>query len=133
MSEENVELMRRGYAALAEGGVEALLLLTDPEFELITPASLASEPGTYRGHDGVRRWFASFDGVMEGIHLEGRTFTAVGHKVVVETVLHARGWATGIDTEQRAFLVWTVRDGLVVRGETFAELEPAMEAARSGQ
>jgi len=30
MSEENVEIIRRGYAALAEEGVEALLPLTDP-------------------------------------------------------------------------------------------------------
>jgi ketosteroid isomerase-like protein len=133
MSEENVEVLRRGYAALAKGGVDQMLELTDPEFELITPASLASEPGTFRGHDGVRAWFASFDGVMEGVQLEGRTFTAFGDRVLVETVLRARGRATGIDTEQRAFLVWTVRDGLVVRGEAFAEREDALEAAQSGR
>ncbi|HEY1237917.1 MAG TPA: nuclear transport factor 2 family protein [Solirubrobacterales bacterium] len=131
MSEENVEVLRRGYAALAEGGVEEMLELTDPEFELVTPASLASEPGTFRGHDGVRAWFASFDGAMEGVRLEGRTFAAFGDNVFVETVLSARGRATGIETEQTAFLVWTVRDGLVVRGEAFAEREEALEAARS--
>jgi ketosteroid isomerase-like protein len=132
MAEENIEILRRGYAALAEGGVEEMLELTDPEFELVTPSSLASEPGIFRGHDGVRAWFASFDGAMEGVRLEARTLEGFGDNVLVETVLHARGRATGIEAEQVAFLVWTVRDGLVVRGEAFAEREDALAAARSG-
>ena len=44
MSQENVEIVRRGYAALAEQGVEAVLAFTDPEFESTTPCSLAPEP-----------------------------------------------------------------------------------------
>jgi ketosteroid isomerase-like protein len=132
MPEENVEILRRGYAALAEGGVEEMLELTDPEFELVTPSSLASEPGTFRGHEGVRAWFGSFEGAMEGVRLEARRMEEFGDNVLVETVLRARGRATGIETEQVAFLVWTVRDGLVVRGEAYADREEALEAARSG-
>jgi hypothetical protein len=49
-----LETVRRAHTALAEEGVEALLAFADPEFEL-TPPSIASEPDTYRGHDGVRR------------------------------------------------------------------------------
>ncbi|MEA2454121.1 MAG: hypothetical protein QOI45_383, partial [Thermoleophilaceae bacterium] len=33
MSQENVEIVRRGYAALAEQGVEAVLAFADPQFE----------------------------------------------------------------------------------------------------
>jgi ketosteroid isomerase-like protein len=129
MSQENVEIMRSAYAALAEQGLEAVLVLADPEFEATTPPSLATEPGTYRGHEGVRRWFGSFGGAMEGVYFEGLEFTSVGDKVLVETKLHARGRTTGIETEQRAFLVWTLREGLVTRVETFAERGQALEAA----
>jgi ketosteroid isomerase-like protein len=129
MSQENVEIMRRAYAALAEQGVEAVFAFADPQFESTTPASLASEPGTYQGHEGVRRWFSSFGDAMEGVYFEGQEFTAAGDKVLVDTKLHARGRTTGIDTEQRAFLVWTLRDGLVTRLETFAEQGQALEAA----
>ena len=129
MSQENVEIMRSGYAALAEQGVEAVLAFADPEFEATTPPSLASEPGTYRGHEGVRRWFGSFGGAMEGIYFEGQEFTSVGDKVLVDTKLHARGRTTGIETEQRAFLVWTLREGRVTRVETFAERGQALESA----
>ena len=129
MSQENVEIVRSAYAALAEQGVEAVLAFTDPEFEATTPSSLASEPDTYRGHEGVRRYFDSFGDAMEGVYFEGQEFTSVGDKVLVDTTLHARGRTTGIDTEQRAFLVWTLREGMVTGVETFAEQGQALEAA----
>jgi ketosteroid isomerase-like protein len=112
MSEENVEIARRAYTALAEEGVEALLVFADPEFEVTTPPSLASEPDTYRGHDGVQRWFGAFSDGLEGV-----------------SVLHARGRTTGIDVEQHAFLLWTLREGMAVKVLIFVEREPALEAA----
>jgi hypothetical protein len=42
MSNENVEIVRRAYAVMAEQGIEAALVFTDPEFETTTPPSLAS-------------------------------------------------------------------------------------------
>jgi ketosteroid isomerase-like protein len=137
MSQENIEIVRRGYAALAEQGVEAVLAFTDPEFEATTPPSLASEPDTNRGHEGVLRYFGSFGDAMEGVYFEGQEFTSVGDKVLVDTKMHARGRTTGIETAQRAFLVWTLRNGLVTGVETFAERGPALEAldceGRSGR
>jgi uncharacterized protein len=132
MSQKNVEIVRSAYATLAEQGVEAVLAFTDPQFEGTTPPSLASEPDTYRGHDGVRRYFGSFGDAMEGVYFEGREFTSIGDKVVVDTKLHARGRTTGIETEQQAFLVWTLREGLVTGVETFAERGQALEAAGLG-
>ena len=130
--QDNVEIVRNGYRALAEHGVEAVLAITDPGFEATTPPSLASEPQTYRGHEGVRRFFGSFDDAMEGVYLEGQEFTSAGDNVLVDTKLHARGRTTGIETEQRAFLVWTLRDGLVTRVQTFADRGEALEAAGLG-
>ncbi len=128
MSRDNVEIVRSAYAALAEQGVEAVLAFTDPQFEATTPPSLASEPSTYRGHEGLRRYFGSFDDAMEGVYFEGQEFTSVGDNVLVDTKLHARGRTTGIDTEQRAFLVFTLREGKVTSVETFAEQGQALEA-----
>ena len=130
MSQENAEIMRRAYAALEKQGVEEMLAFTHPDFEMTTPASLASEPDTYRGHDGVRRYFDSFGDAMEGVYLEGLEFIPAGDKVMAVTTLRARGRSTGIEAEQRAFLVWTLRDGLVIGLEAFPERAEALEAAR---
>ena len=128
MSQKNVEIARRAYAALAEEGIESMLAYTDPEFEVTTPPSLASEPNTFRGHDGIRRWFGAFSDGLEDVYFEGREFTDVGDHVLVETVLHARGRTTGIDVEQHAFILWTVRDGKAIKADVFAERGPALEA-----
>jgi ketosteroid isomerase-like protein len=131
MTQDNIEIVRSGYEALAEEGVEAIIPFTHPDCESTTPPSLAAEPDTYRGHDGVRRYFGSFGDAMDGVHLEGREFTAFGDKVLVDTVMHARGRTTGIETEQHAFVVFTLAEGLMIRVETFAEREQALEAAGS--
>ena len=128
-SHENVEIVRRAHAALAEEGIEAAIAFAHPDCESTTPPTLASEPDTYRGHEGIRRWFGSFGDAMEGVYLEGLEFTPAGDRVLVDTKLHARGRATGIETEQRAFVVWTIREGLVMRLEAFAERGQALAAA----
>ena len=43
--------------------IEGSSPLIHSDFEATTPPSLASEPDTYRGPDGIRRWFDSFDEV----------------------------------------------------------------------
>ena len=53
MSEENVVLATRAVLAWNEGGVEAILPYLDPEIEWHPPRE-SMEPGTYRGHAGVR-------------------------------------------------------------------------------
>jgi ketosteroid isomerase-like protein len=123
---ENLEIVRRGFDAFNEGGVEGILPFIHPEFEATTPPNLASEPDTYRGHDGIRRWFDSFDEVMEEIRWDAHGFQEVGDRVVVEFTLRARGKTTGLDFGQEAVMVWTLRDGRAIRVET---LDDAIAAA----
>ena len=124
-----MEIIRRATVALADQGLEAMLAHVHPDFEVTTPPSLASEPDTFRGHDGLRRWFGGFSDGLEDVSLESREFIPAGDQVLVRTVLRARGRSTGIDVEQQAFILWTLRDGLVSKGEVFAERGPALDAA----
>ena len=75
MSRENLEIVRRGFEAFNEKGVEGIIPFIDPEFVAVTPPDLASEPDTYRGHDGIRRWFDSFYEVMDEIRWDGHAST----------------------------------------------------------
>ena len=129
MSTENLETVQRGFAAFNEGGVEGILPFLASDFEATTPPSLASEPDTYRGHDGIRRWFDSFDEVMEEIRWDPREFHEVGDRVVVEFTLRARGKTTGLDFGQDAVMLWELRDGMGTRLELFQTLDEALVAA----
>jgi ketosteroid isomerase-like protein len=129
MSSENVEIVQRGFDAFNEGGVEGIVPFIHSEFEATTPPSLASEPDTYRGPDGIRRWFDSFDEVMDQIRWDAHSFQAVGDKVVVEFTLRARGKTTGLDFGQDAVMIWSLRDGKAVRVDLFETLDEALAAA----
>jgi ketosteroid isomerase-like protein len=130
MSDENVEIIRRGFETMQRDGWQTLFSMIDPEFELTTPADLAMEPDTYRGEVGLRRYFESFEDAMEDIQIvpEGE-FLGAGEKVFVPFRLSARGRETGIEATQHAFQVWTMRAGKGLRVEIFASRERALDAA----
>lgn len=129
MSRENLEIVERGIEAFNDRGVEGIIPYIHPEFEATTPPNLASEPDTYRGHDGVRRWFDSFYDVMDQIRWDAQSFQQVGDRVVVEFTLRARGKTTGLDFGQEAVMVWSFRDGKGIRIELFETLDDALAAA----
>jgi ketosteroid isomerase-like protein len=128
VAKSDLEIVKRGYEALAAGGFEEWLPLFDPEFEMTTPAALASEPGTYRGPEGVRRWFDEFYEAMDEVRLEPHEFREVGEWVVVTFSIVARGRSTGLKVEQRAVQAWRLRDGRAYRLELFADLDTALAA-----
>ena len=133
MSRENLETVQRGFEAFNENGVEGIVPFVHPDFEATTPPNLASEPDTYRGHDGIRRWFDSFYEVMDRIRWDPRGFHEAGEQVVVEFTLRARGKTTGLDFGQDAVMVWWLRDGKAIRLELFQTLDEAMAAAEASE
>jgi uncharacterized protein len=130
MSQENVDAVKAGFDALKRGDFEDLIQRIHPEFEFTTPAALSVEPDTYRGEEGVRRYFDSFYEAMDEVQFIPDEFIDAGEHVVVPVTLRARGKETGLEVEQRIFQVWSVRDGMASRVEVFATLEEAMDAAR---
>jgi ketosteroid isomerase-like protein len=126
---ENVEIVKRGFDAFNREGVDALLAFVHPEFEVTTPPELASEPDTYRGHEGVRRYFDSFYEAMEEIRWDPHAFLEAGDRVVVEFTLRAKGKSTGLEVGQEAVMVWELRDGKAIGLDLYQTLEEALRAA----
>jgi ketosteroid isomerase-like protein len=124
----SVEVLERMFAAFEAGGLEAGLDYIDPDFVAVIGPELSAEPDTYRGHDGVRRYFAGFAG-MEDVLFTPEAFIEEGERVLVPIVLTGRGAASGIEVQQRVVQAWTVRSGKAVRVEAFVDLESAREAA----
>jgi ketosteroid isomerase-like protein len=129
VSRANLEIVQRWFKAFNERGVEGLIPFIDPDFEATTPPDLASEPDTYRGPDGIRRWFDSFIEVMDEIRWDAREFHEAGDRVVVEFTLKARGKTTGLAFGQDAVMVWELRDGKAVRVDLYPTLDEALAAA----
>jgi ketosteroid isomerase-like protein len=126
---DNIAALREGFEALNSGDEERILAFAHPDFETSVPPEFSAEPDTYRGHDGIRRYFALFDDAMEGVHFEAEQMWEAGDSVVALVRLTARGKQTGIAVEQRSAQVWTIREGRALRAQTFPELAEAFAAA----
>jgi ketosteroid isomerase-like protein len=129
MSQKDIERLRQGIEAYNRRGVEAIFDLIDPDFEAETAPELSAEPDVYRGYEGIRRYFASFEEVMEEIRFQPEEFIDAGDQIVTSFRLSAIGRGTGIRVEQRAFGVWTMRNGKALALKTYAERAEALEAA----
>jgi ketosteroid isomerase-like protein len=129
MSQENVERLRQAYEAFSSGDIGRILAFAHPDFEAVVPPELSAEPDTYRGHDGIRRYFDSFQDAMDDISFAPEEFWDAGESVVALVRLTAKGRQTAITVEQRIAQVWTVRDGQAVSLQTYPSLAEALKAA----
>jgi ketosteroid isomerase-like protein len=128
MSQPNVEALREGLEAFNSGDIERILAFTHRDFEGVVPPELSPEPDTYRGHDGIRRYFQSFQDAMDEICFHPERFWEVGDSVVVAMRLTARGRQTGIPVEQRFTQLWTMCEGKAMSVRTHTSLSDALEA-----
>jgi ketosteroid isomerase-like protein len=140
MSEANVELVRGLYEALASEGSardfeprltdEALGRFLDPSIEWLPVEHSLQAVDSYRGFDGVRRFWGEFLSAWERYRVEPLSFHDAGDQVAV--VVHIVGRTHALEVDETRSSLLTVRDGRVVRVQSFAEPEGAREAADGG-
>jgi ketosteroid isomerase-like protein len=129
MSERNIQILRETLAAFNSGDLERILAFVHPEFEGVVPPEFSAEPDTYRGHDGIRRYFRTFEEAMEEVRFEPERFWQAGDAVAVTMRLTAKGRQTSIPVEQRLAQVWRLRDGRVVGAQSYVSVSEALEVA----
>src|SRR3954451_7178399 len=120
--------MRKALKGFERDGYEATLSLLADDFELTTPSGLGAEPDTYRGQEGMRRYWESFYDAMEEVQFEAKEFLEGEDWVIVPFTMTARGRSTGIEAGLDAVAAWRWRDGKAVRALAFADLDEAMAA-----
>jgi ketosteroid isomerase-like protein len=126
---DNVEILRRGFEGFRERGIDAMEDLVHPDFEGGADPQLLTEPQVYRGPEGIRRWFEGFEGFIEDVRFEADQFVGNGDRVLVAARLVGRGVGSGIEVEQRAWQVWTLRDGRAIRLHIYADEAEARREA----
>ena len=130
MSESSLETVRQLFERFDPSGLERALELVSEDFVAEVPGSMSAEPDVYEGHEGARRYFAGFDGLIEDVNFEPIEFVEHGDAVIVWLRLTGRGAASGIEVEQHAAVVVRVRDGRVTAMHPHPDMEAAREALR---
>jgi ketosteroid isomerase-like protein len=133
MSQQNLELVRRVLGE-AQHNPPALWDLLDDEV-LWEPGQLDlpdAEPAQWHGPAGVQEFFRRWIGPFDEWGYEVGEMIDAGDTVVAHIHQWGRGKGSGAKVESQFWLVWTIRDGKLVRGAHYAERDQALESAGMG-
>jgi ketosteroid isomerase-like protein len=132
VAQDNVELVREGYARWRAGGYDLLLdfFLANaaPDIELYS--RFGGFSGTpYRGHDGLRAWLAEIQETFERFEPWVDEAREVGDdRVVAIGGISFRARESGVDMAERLGWVYDFRDGRLRRMMFYASPREALEA-----
>jgi ketosteroid isomerase-like protein len=125
------ELVRRAYAALAARDYQTLAELAVPDFELdLTDRVL--NPATYRGEEGVRRFFAEVDELWESMDMKVERLEERGDEALALLEVDIKGRGSGLVLQDRIAQRWTARDGKLVRMQVRADQAAALAEFEAG-
>jgi uncharacterized protein len=127
MSQENVEIVRRGVEAWNAGDMDAFRELHDPEV-IVQTVENWPEPGPYVGREAVMRSLEQLRDTWNANTMEVTSdFIDAGDRVVVRFIWHGAGHGPQLNLEMTDVL--TVRKGRIRGHEYFWDHAEALEAA----
>ena len=128
MSQENLDLARRGYEAFARGDLDSAIEIMHPEIEAHDPPE-APDATIYRGREAVRRDWEQFSNLFEDFSIDVEKSFDRGDEVVVFLRFRGRARESNAEVEAPMAHVWTIRDGKAVRLRQFLDRAEALKAA----
>jgi ketosteroid isomerase-like protein len=130
--DNNIDLARRAFEAAStrpRPEFETVNALFHPDHEFL-PSTYRVDGRSFRGADGFRDWLrdtgetVSFEGVVEEATELDRD------RVLLAIVTYGQGKSSGAQYRVRRGYVMTLRDGKVVRTESYPSPEEAFKVAR---
>jgi ketosteroid isomerase-like protein len=129
MSQEDVEIVKRTYRAIAEHGPEGAIEFVDPHL-FLQESGMFPDAQTFVGHTGLASVFELYRDTFDDFKVDAQEFLeGAPGRVMVVARLSGVAKASRVPTEVRAFHVHTVRDGKIARVLIFLDRQQALEAA----
>src|SRR4051794_3684901 len=116
MASVEADIAAAALDAFRARDADALWALMDPEAEFRSVTG--GEASSYRGRQGVDRYFADIAEVFEGWHTEDeRHLEAPDGRVVSVYRVVGEGRGSGVPIDLEMGIVWTLRDHCLLLGE----------------
>jgi ketosteroid isomerase-like protein len=129
MSQENVEIVRRGFEAFQRGGPEGLLdLFTD---DVVTYRA-DPDKSTFDGKAGFRAATADWTEDFSEWHVLPQEFTDLGERVLVRVLQIAQGRSSGVRVEEDYWFLFELTDSRVSKLSFYSRPAEALKAAGLG-
>ena len=128
MSHENVEIVRALFEAWGRGGLDALAEFWDARIDWRAAEGALDDAGPIHGVDAMRAYVQDWLDDFDELRVEAEELIDAGEQVVAVQRISGRAKASGIKTDIRYAVVYTIRDGKIVRGREYWERAQALEA-----
>ena len=130
MSEENVEVVRRAYAAFNRGDADAFVALARPDVEWEDAMFWSQGSKVFRGREELRDWFAQIREPWESVEIAADEIHEAGSdRVMAGLAVAARGAGSGAETKLQVWQVFWFIEGLTAKRRVFRDRAEALEAA----
>lgn len=125
MSQENVELVRRGFERYAGTG--------EPPWDLFDRAVEVHDhdtpdQGDYRGHAGLARWLEDWGAAWAEWNIVPEDFLDAGDSVVIFIRMSTTGRGSGIEAQRQDALVYEIHDDMITRVDYYNDRKQALKA-----
>ncbi len=129
MSQENVEIVADSFKAFAEGGLDALAEFWHPDINWRAIEGAVDDVGEMHGTAAARRYVQDWLDTFEDVTSVAEELLALGDDRVI-AVQHMTGRArlSGIETELRYAVVYTLREREIIRIREYLNREQALKA-----
>ncbi len=130
MSQENLELVRRFIESVGNGDYEAAAQRLDPGAEWHNTAVFPG-PRTVVGSDAIVGFWRDFFDIQRGgsSGMKAEELMDGGEIVVVKVHGWGRGVGSGVPIDLRWAHILRLRDGKVIRVDTYGQFDRAVEVA----
>ena len=126
MSQENVEIVRRWAEAIGRGDLAEALWA--PDLEIVNAEDWALE-ATYRGYEGLRRWWNDLEEAFSDFAMQVERITPVdGERLLTEQRFIGHFRKTGIRFDAPWASIITVKDGRITSAVGYVSKRRALKA-----
>ena len=112
MREDNIALMKRGYAAFSSGDLDTVRAMSADDCVWHTPQNSTAFEADYRGPDGVVRYLTQLFEMTDGT-FKDEPEAFFGDDDTVTVMEHVTGTRRGRTLDAHVMHVYRVRDGKV--------------------
>jgi ketosteroid isomerase-like protein len=122
-------VVRRMLQAFADGSLDAMPELWDPDINWRAAEGAIDDVGEMHGSEAVRRYIQDWFDMFDDLTVVAEELVDAGDdRVLAVQRMTGRAKLSGIETEIRFSVVYTLRDGKIMQGREYMDKEQALEA-----
>jgi ketosteroid isomerase-like protein len=129
MSGANAEAVGRYFEALRRVDFDAAVAEWQPECEWFPDTPGLIEDASYRGHAGLRRYFAMIAEIFDGVRVDLTELREIGDRVVALGSITVHSRASGVALDEQLGIVFEMQGGKIARARSYRDRARALMAA----